>query len=74
MKIFFDIVDLIADQIKHHHIGMTSGTSNRQATNRAHMLLELGNGTPINGPVSRIVCARRNFIRQQTSVSRDKKF
>ena len=56
---------VVADQVFHHAVGMAVGVAERQAGDRADMLLELRDGAGGLRPVAGIVDARRDLVDEQ---------
>ena len=69
--VFRDGFNVVADQVEHFG-GLTNGIKGGQAADRAHMLLELRDVAGINREVAGIVRARRDFVRKNLPVLRDK--
>ena len=60
-----NLVDIIANQVLHHHIRMPRPIAQRQAHHRANMLFKLIHRAAVLRPVTRVMHPRRNLVHQQ---------
>ncbi len=66
-----DLVDIIANQIDHFHIGMARAIAQRPTGYRADMLFKLIDRAAILGPMARIMHTRRDFVHDQPAVGHE---
>ena len=59
------VLDLGADQIRHFDPSVPPRLDQWPTGDRAHMLLELRHGRPIDGPMAGVVHARRDLVDEQ---------
>ena len=65
------VLDIGADQVLHGGVGAPCRGAERQAADGADVLRELAGGAALDGPMTRIVDARRDLVDQQPAVPGD---